>query len=70
MPTFGKLDKYNKTEDWGHYIERVNYFFGANKITNPDKRRSIFLVSVGAKTYKLIRSLVALEDSKGKSYED
>ena len=53
-----------------HYIERVNHFFEANEITDPDKRRSIFLVSVGAKTYKLIRSLVAPEDPKDESYDD
>ena len=73
MPTFGKLDEYNETEDWRHYIERVNHFFEANwanEITDPDKRRSIFLVCVGAKTYKLVRSLVAPEDPKDKSYED
>ncbi|CAB4000385.1 Hypothetical predicted protein [Paramuricea clavata] len=34
------------------------------------KQRSIFLVSVGAKTYKLIRSLVAPEEPKSKSYEE
>ena len=59
MPAFGKLDECNETEDWRHYIERVNHFFEANEITDPDKRRSIFLVCVGAKTYKLVRSLVA-----------
>ena len=69
MPAFGKLDEYNETEDWRHYIERVNHFFEANEITDPDKRRSIFLVCVGAKTYKLVRSLVATEDPKDKSYE-
>ena len=69
MPTFGKLDECNETEDWRHYIERVNHFFEANEITDPDKRRSIFLVCVGAKTYKLVRSLVATEDPKDKSYE-
>ena len=69
MPTFGKLDEFNETEDWRHYIERVNHFFEANEITDPDKRRSIFLVCVGAKTYKLVRSLVATEDPKDKSYE-
>ena len=69
MPTFGKLDEYNETEDWRHYIERVNLFFDANEITDPAKQRSLFLVSVGAKTYKLIRSLVAPEDPKDKSYE-
>ena len=31
--------------------------------------KSLFLVYVGAKTYKLIRSLVAPEDPKDKSYE-
>ena len=29
MSTFGKLDEYNETEDWCHYIERVNHFFEA-----------------------------------------
>ena len=67
---FGKLDEYNETEDWRHYIEGVNHFFEANEITDPDKRRSIFLVCMGAKTYKLVRSLVAPEDPKDKSYED
>ena len=70
MPTFGKLDECNETEDWRHYIERVNHFIEGNKITDPGKKRSIFLVSVGAKTYKLIRSLVGLEEPKDKSYED
>ncbi|XP_067030722.1 uncharacterized protein [Acropora muricata] len=69
MPTFGKLDEYKETEDWRHYIERANLFFVANEITDPAKQRSFFLVSVGAKTYKLIRSLVAPEDPKDKSYE-
>ena len=69
MPTFGKLDEYNETEDWRHDMERVNHFFGANEIIDPDKRRSIFLVFVGAKTYKLVGSLVAPEDPKDKSYE-
>ena len=53
-----------------HYNERVNHFFEANEITDPDKWRSIFLVCVGAKTYKLVGSLVALEDPNDKSYED
>ena len=70
MPTFGKLDGYNETEDWRYYIERVNHFFEANKITDPGKRRYIFLVCVGAKTYKPVRSLVAPEDPKDKGYED
>ena len=55
MPTFGKLDEYNETEDWRHYIERVNHFFEGNEITDSGEKRSIFLV---------IRRLVAPEDPK------
>ena len=66
----GKLDEYNETDGWRHYIGRVNHFFEANEITDPGKIRSIFMVCVGAKTYKLVRSLVAPEDPKDKSYED
>ena len=68
--TSGKLDEYNENEDWRHYIKLVNHFLEANEITDPDKRRSIFLVCVGAKTSRLVRSLVAPEDRKDKSYED
>ena len=42
----------------------------ANEITDPGKRRSIFLVCVGAKTYKLVPSLVVPKDLKDKSHED
>lgn len=68
MPTFGKLDEYNETEDWRHCSGCVNHFFEANEITDPDKKRSIFLVSVGPKTCKLVRSLV-VPDPKDKSFE-
>ena len=40
------------------------------EITDKDKMRSVFLVSVGAKTYKLICSLVALGDPKELTYEE
>ena len=39
------------------YIEQVSHFCEANEINVLDKKRSIFLVSVGAKTYKLIQIL-------------
>ena len=69
-PTYGKIDEYNESEDLRYYIERLNHFFEANEITDDAKQRSIFLVSVSAKSYKLIRSLVVAEDLKEKSYID
>ena len=43
MPTFRKLDEYSETEDWRHYIERVNHFFEAKEITDPDKKDPYFM---------------------------
>ena len=49
---------------------RHESFLRSERYQDKDKQRSIFLVSTGAKTYKLIRSLLAPEDPKHKSYED
>ncbi len=69
--TFGKVNEYNhEDEEWRHYVERIDHFFTANEITDKDKMRSVFLVSVGAKTYRLIRSLVAPGDPKDLTYEE
>ena len=69
--TFEKVNEYDhENEEWRHYVERFDHFFTANEITDKDKRRSVFLVSVGAKTYKLIRSLVAPGDPKELTYEE
>ena len=70
MPTYRKLDEYCETEKWHHQIEHVNYFSEANEIPDPDKKRSIFVVSVGVKTYKLARSLVTPQDPKHETFED
>ena len=48
----------------------MNHFFAANGIEDQEKQRSIFLVSVGAKTYKLIRSLVAPGDPTSHTFEE
>ena len=61
MATFGKVTEFKETEEWIHYVERMNHYFSANEITEESKKRSIFLVAIGAKTYKLLRSLIAPE---------
>jgi hypothetical protein len=48
----------------------MNHFFAANGIEDQEKQRSIFLVSVGAKSYKLTRSLVAPENPTSHSFEE
>ena len=34
-------------------MERLQYYFTANEITDNEKKRAVFLSSCGAKTYKL-----------------
>ena len=57
--TIGRLEPFEGViETWTEYIERMEYFFIANDIPD-DKKKSVLLSSVGAKTYKLIKTLLA-----------
>ena len=40
-------------------MEQVNFYFGANDITDVNKKRMIFLTSVGTETFHLMKTLVA-----------
>jgi hypothetical protein len=56
--TFGSVGEYNQSEEeWRHYVERVECFLSANEITDANRKRSVFLAMVGAKTYGLLRGL-------------
>ena len=44
-------------EDRIEYVERLDYYFVANKIVDPAKKRAILLNVVGPTTYRLIRTL-------------
>ena len=45
---FGKLDK----------DERMEYYFLVNEITSSDKKQALFVSAMGAKSYKLLMSLI------------
>ena len=66
----GRLDAFDEhTDDWNHYAERMTFYFAANGIKDDGKKRAIFLSAVGAKTYKLLRSLVASSKHGDKSFQ-
>ena len=56
-------------EDVEAYIERYEQFLLANDITDDGKKKAIFLASLGANSYKLLRTL-ADNNPAGKSYND
>ena len=41
-------------EDWIQYIERMEYYFQANKVTIEDTKKTVLISKMGEKVYKLI----------------
>lgn len=44
---------------WESYRDRWNFYFKANRLTEDDDKKSLFLCSVGSSTYNLLESLVS-----------
>ena len=49
----------SSSEVWLAYTEQLNQYFIKNGVNDVEKKRAILLCSCGAKTYRLIKSLVA-----------
>lgn len=59
VAVYEKIDKFKLYEqDWEGYIERLEFYFVANKITEAKMKSSILLSACGSKTYSLVRNLV------------
>ena len=68
--TFGQLPEFHpESESITAYVERADLFFTANDIPE-EKKVSVFLTVVGAKTYTRLRSLLSPQLPQTKSYED
>ena len=66
---FGSISELDvETEQFTEWVERLEQWFLANLIDDADRKRALFLSLIGAKGYKLIRSLAQNEPAK-KSYD-
>ena len=67
---FGKLEEFDMAtgKDWIQYIERMEYYFQASKITEGDTKKAILISVMGEKAYKLMRSLVSPAKPNDKSF--
>ena len=67
---FGKIEEFDTAtgKDWIQYIERMEYYFQANKITEGDTKRAILNSTMGEKAYKLTRSLISPAKPNNKSF--
>ena len=64
----GKLAEFNpKNNLITAYVERITLYFQANKIAD-GKQVAVFLSTIGAKTYALLRNLVTPSLPKDKSF--
>ena len=67
----GSIGVFDSTEeDWESYVERVNLYFVANDIEDAAKKRAVLLTECGAKTYRVIRDLVAPAPPSEVAFDD
>ena len=70
MTSFGKIDVFQpEVEEFSAYLERIELYFVANGIAD-DKQVPVFLSLLGAKTYSLLRTLVAPSAPREKPFKD
>ena len=70
MTRYGQIQEFRAENDSiTAYFERVEMYFTANDIAD-DKQVPVLLSSIGAKTYELLRSLVAPKVPKEKTFKD
>ena len=70
MPTFGQLSEFvAESKRMSSYLERVELYFLANNVQD-DKKVAVFLSSIGAKTYKVLRSLVSPDQPNTKTLDE
>ena len=48
----------SSTEEWTKYVERLEFYFAANGITDAAKQWAVLLSCCGPSTFRLLRSLV------------
>ena len=69
MATFGKIGEYcADTEEWTQYVERLEFFLIANKVTEEEMKRATLLSVIGPRTFKLLRNLLTPEKPGDKPF--
>ena len=68
---FGHINEFNpEKEDWIQYAERLEHFFAANSIDEPNKKKAMLLTVIGPTAYRLMRSLVAPQKLDEKTFKE
>ena len=73
MAVFGTIGEFMEGDDWDEYTERLDQYFIANSIADTDtvqKRKAVLISVVGARTYGLMKTLLAPQKPVDKTYND
>ena len=72
VDALGRIEEFDgsKDSDWQQYVERMEYFFAANGITDATKKRAVFLSVIGACTYKTLRNILSPAKPGEKEYSE
>ena len=69
--THGSIGAFDSSEEeWETYVERVEIYLSANKITDAQQKRDVLLSVCGPKTYHILRDLLAPTKPSDTSYAD
>src|SRR5690606_31536162 len=66
----GNVTTFSEFEDWNVYVEQLEFYFKANRVTSSEEKKNILLSVCGAETFAKIRTLVAPSTLNDCSYED
>ena len=69
--THGSIGAFDSSEEeWETYVERVEIYLSANKITDAQQKRDVLLSVCGPKPYHILRDLLAPTKPSDTSYAD
>ena len=70
MASIGKIDTFDQNQEtFPRYVQRVKNFFLANGIEE-ERRKYVFLNSLGRKHYNILANLLGPADPESKSFDE
>ena len=68
----GQMEPYelDRGKEWATYIERLEQFFVANKITEGQRKKAVLLTVIGSKAYGLLRNLLSPSKPAEKEFDE
>ena len=71
MVKHGQIGAFDpERDDWQSYVERTNFYFIANGITNEGKKKAILLTEIGGKAYQAIQNLLVPSNPSDATFDE